>query len=274
MALAFPFNHHPCWSSERSIVWERIHLPVARNCNVQCGFCSNNIGSCDTLGPGGCEKIMDPEKAISTLAIESKKRPNLRIVGISGPGDPLFNNATFTTLQKVRDDFNGFHICLCTNGLLLEDKSPNLAELGVNTISVSMSALNPNIVSSIYSWAMINGHVESGKKMAETVVSLQLRGIKAASDLGILVKVNTILIPSINSNDIGELANAIQEAGASMQNIVPLIPRGRISDEIPPSHEQIMTARKRAGEYLPQFSHCKQCRSDVVGVPGCDSVLS
>lgn len=274
MTLAFPFNHHPCWSSERSNLWERIHLPVAKECNIQCGFCSNRTGCSHTLGPGGCEKIMTPEEAINALSIECGRRQNLRIVGISGPGDPLFNDETFTTLQQVRENFKDFEICLCTNGLLLEDKSLQLAELGVRTISVSMSAINPSTIALIYSWAMINRRLESGMKMAEAVVSLQLEGIRAATDLGIHVKVNTILIPNINSNEIRALAVAIQTAGASMQNIIPLIPRGKMSGELPPTHEQIKRARANAGEYIPQFSHCKQCRSDVVGVPGCDSILA
>ena len=106
MTLTFPFIHHPCWSDDRTELWERIHLPVAIKCNLQCHYCSNQLTSCTSIGPGGCQKSMTVEDAISCLEKEMIRSGNLKIVAVSGPGEPLYNEATFQTLEIVREKFN------------------------------------------------------------------------------------------------------------------------------------------------------------------------
>ena len=49
---------------------------------------------------------------------------------------------------------------------------------------------------------------------AKIQIENQLEGIKAAVDAGIVVKVNTVLIPGINDKHVVEIARKINELGA------------------------------------------------------------
>ncbi|MHA2396913.1 MAG: radical SAM protein, partial [Candidatus Thorarchaeota archaeon] len=226
----YPFNHHPCYSENRLSLWHRIHLPVAQSCNVKCAFCSHSIGaSCHTSKPGVSRSIMTPVAARNRTRIEVERNPRLRIVAVSGPGEPLANPETFETLEMVRSDFEDIAICLSTNGTLLKDNVRWLRELNVETVTVSMSTSSVSSASRIYEWGRFQGKTLQGEEMASRIVESQLKGITIASNAGIQVKVNSILIPEINKPDIIPLARKIVLAGASIQNIVPLVPNDGLS---------------------------------------------
>jgi nitrogen fixation protein NifB len=216
---------------------------------------------------------MTPEEAISRTEVEMKKNPKLKIVAISGPGEPLANEETFTTLKGIRNKHKNVKFCLSTNGVKLEEKATLLHELGVESVSVSVSALRPIIVSKMYEWAIIDDQLLKGPKMGELIIQNQLRGITKAVELGMVVKVNTILIPEINMQEMNHLSQRLASKGVSLQNIVPLIANPSIPHLNPPTEQEIMEARRIGSQHLPQFTHCKQCRSDVVGIPGDDTIL-
>jgi nitrogen fixation protein NifB len=216
---------------------------------------------------------MTPENAVARTRIEIEKNSCLRILAISGPGEPLANPETFETLEMIRKEFKDIAICLSTNGILLEHCVDWLREMNVESISVSMSTTNIPTASIIYEWARFQDSILRDEMMASKIIDAQLRGIHKASDAGIHVKVNTILIPEINARDIAELAHEISEAGATLQNIVPLVPNDMFSSFRAPTMKELQDTRRKASAFVSQFSHCKQCRSDVVGIPGCDTVL-
>lgn len=270
----YPFAHHPCYAETRKELWARIHLPVAPFCNVKCIFCDHSLGSsCHTSKPGYANTLMRPREAISRAMEEAEKDSRLRIIAISGPGEPLANEESFTTLEGIRKQNESLKFCLSTNGVLLEDCAPRLFELGVTSISVSVSAILAETASKLYEWARMNGKVIRGKEMGKIVIQKQLAGIERAAALGMVVKVNTILIPSINTNDINLLAKEIADSGSSLQNIVPLVPCGNNPSLRSPTANELGFARLTASKHIRQFTHCKQCRSDVVGIPGDDRIL-
>jgi nitrogen fixation protein NifB len=223
--------------------------------------------------PGFSSKIMTPENALARTRIEVEKNPLLRIVAISGPGEPLANPETFETLELIRKEFNHIAMCMSTNGTMLEEKTDWLEEIEVKTVTVSMSTSNISSASKIYEWARFGGSLIRNKEMASRIIKAQLRGISKASKAGIYVKVNSILIPEINKQDIVPLADKISRAGASIQNIVPLVPNDKLASYRAPTLREIQDIRTEASNYIRQFSHCKQCRSDVVGIPGQDTIL-
>ncbi len=274
MGLAYPFTHHPCWSCNRDGLWARIHLPVAHSCNVKCGYCDHKLDASGHMPvPGRSRRVMTPTQAIKVTLDELGKDPNLRIVAISGPGEPLACPQTFETLQGVRELIADIEFCLSTNGVLLEEKIERLVELGARTISVTMSTVSPETASQIYEWAMIDGKRLTGPEMGEKIIDAQLRGISSATKSGVFVKVNSILIPEMNGEQMEDLARVLKDAGARLQNIVPLIPFDNMVNERPPTQNELQDVRNRASRFMEQFYHCKQCRSDVVGIPGADRIL-
>jgi nitrogen fixation protein NifB len=157
--------------------------------------------------------------------------------------------------------------------VLLEEKTKQLVELGTRTISVTMSTVSPETASRIYEWATIDGKRLTGSEMGEKIIDAQLRGISSATKSGLFVKVNSILIPEMNGEQMEALARALRNAGARLQNIVPLIPFDNMAKERPPTQDELQDTRNRASRYMEQFHYCKQCRSDVVGIPGADRIL-
>ncbi len=273
MTESYPFAHHPCWSASRIDLWERIHLPIARKCNLHCAFCTTS-SICHGSGPGTCDSPMTSDEALRVLRKELASRPNLRIVGISGPGEPLFNQETFEFLSEVRKTHKQLHICLSTNGVLLSDKSDFLSRMNVRSISISISAIKSETASKIYRHVVSEDMPSSGVRMGEEIIHRQLQGIMDVSRLGIPVKVNSVLIPNVNLEEMEELSEKIKEAGALMQNVIPLFPRGQMNEMRPPTANEMHQVRAVSSKYIMQFQHCKQCRSDVVGIPGQDSIIS
>ncbi len=216
---------------------------------------------------------MTPNIAVARTKTEIKKNTNLNIVAVSGPGEPLANPETFVTLERIRKEYQNISMCLSTNGVLLSENIDWLKEINVSTVSVSMSTSCIITASKIYEWARFQNALVRGDVMAAKIIEAQIKGIKMASNEGIHVKVNSILIPEINMQDIVPLARVISKAGATLQNIVPLYPDDKFSSLRAPSFQEIQNIRKKASSFIKQFTFCKQCRSDVVGIPGCDSVL-
>ena len=268
-------NIHPCFSEQAHVRYARIHLPVARDCNLGCNYCERLIGgaSYHSYRPAVCERLVSPAEALSLVRIYAT-RGDLKVAGIAGPGEPLYNEPTYETLRLIRRSFPELLLCLSTNGLLLSKSIPRLRDLGVSTVTVTVNTINTNTARKLYSHATIDGRLLKGEAAADAVVKSQMPGVARAADAGILVKVNTILIPDINAPEVGLIAHAARDAGACIQNITPLIPLGRFRSLRPPSCLELWKARQDAGRFLDQFTRCRQCRADSVGVPGhLDSTL-
>jgi nitrogen fixation protein NifB len=109
--------------------------------------------------------------------------------------------------------------------------------------------------------------------MGKSIIQKQLGGIERAVALGMIIKVNTILIPDYNVEDITYITQQVAQSGASLQNIVPMIVCGENSNLRTPTKKELNDARLAASKHLRQFTHCKQCRSDVIGIPGQDRIL-
>lgn len=105
-------------------------------------------------------------------------------------------------------------------------------------------------------------------KALELCPEIQLTGIRKVAEAGITIKVNTVLVPDINGSHIEEIARCVKEAGASIYNIIPLIPQAQLKGHPAPVCAEIDEARTRAGKYIDVFRHCQHCRADAAGVPG------
>jgi nitrogen fixation protein NifB len=194
--------------------------------------------------------------------------PEINVIGIAGPGDTLASTHAIETFERIHADFPDKIMCLSTNGLMLEKNVDRLVRAGVQTISVTVNSVDPLILSKIVKYIIWDEQVYTGVKAAEILLGAQLRGIKRASEKGLLVKCNTVLIPNLNDRHIGEIAKTLSGVGASLLNIIPLIPQGDFDNYDTPSCAMLNLARKNAEKYLPVFRHCKHCRADACGIPG------
>ena len=267
---------HPCYSPKAHYKYGRIHLPVAPECNLGCNYCERQIGGMTyhSYRPAVTDRILTPREALSQVA-QYVGNANFTVVGIAGPGEPLYNPSTFETLRLVRGNYPGLMLCLSTNGLLLPEYAKELYQLGVQTITVTLNAIEPELGAKIYAYVRHSGKVLQGIKGAKMLLENQLIGIEKAVKLGLVVKVNSILIPGINDNGhLEAVAGTIKKLGVYIQNITPLIPLGKFKHLEAPSCDELDRTRFRCERIIKQFRLCRQCRADSVGIPGREHLLS
>ncbi|MDR0703771.1 MAG: radical SAM protein [Planctomycetaceae bacterium] len=270
MAVLFhdkPSHKHPCFHSEAHQKYGRIHLPVSPFCNIQCRFCVRSRNEFEQR-PGVTKDILKPEQAVGIVERALRLCPEITVVGIAGPGDTLASEDAVKTFMLIHEKYPELIQCLSTNGLRLPDYIGQLPQIGVKTLTVTVNAVKPEIVSNIVAYIVWNGKKISGIPMGEILVSRQLEGIRRASESGLTIKVNTVLIPGINDGHIEEIAQTVSEVGASLYNIIPLIPQGELAGITPPDCHEKQNAKMIASRYLEVFEHCKHCRADACGIPG------
>ncbi len=263
-------SRHPCFSKDASHKYGRIHLATAPKCNVQCNYCLREFDCVNESRPGVTSQILTPAEALKRVKEVMDKSDNIHTIGIAGPGEPLANEETFETFRLVKRNFSDVHLCISSNGLLLPDKISMLAELGMGTITVTVNAVDPKIVEKIYSWICYDGRYYRGIQGAELLLSKQLEGIKLGVEKGMLVKINTVMIPAVNDHHISDIAKKGQELGAFLHNIMPLIPQYKFACLKSPTAEHRRKAQDESEKYIRQMRHCRQCRADAVGLLGCD----
>lgn len=259
-------NSHPCFGGHKNNVG-RIHLPVSPGCNIACRFCDRVINDTENR-PGVTSKVITPEESIEILEKALKVCPEITVAGIAGPGDTLASDYALETFHKVKEKFPNLIKCMSTNGLLLYEKADEVINVGIDSLTVTVNAVDPEIETKLNKYIIYHGRHYDGVEGAKILIENQLKGIKKVSDAGITIKVNTVLVPEINENHIEEIAKTVNEAGASIYNIIPLIPQFELADKKAPTCSQIDKARMKASKYIDVFRHCQHCRADAVGVPG------
>ncbi len=259
---------HPCYSGEAHRQFARMHVPVAPRCNIQCNYCNRKYDCCNESRPGVTSEVLTPELAAEKVAYVKSRIPNLSVVGIAGPGDPLANEETFRTLELVSASSPELTLCVSTNGLALPDAARRLYDLGVRFVTVTMNACDPEVGAEIYGSVVWDGGVLRGAEAAAKLIERQTRGIEECAGLGMLVKVNIVMVPGINDDHIPDLVRYVKERGAYIVNILPLIP----VDGTPFAGRRAPTPRERR-EMMDRCSldarmmrHCRQCRADAIGM--------
>lgn len=264
-------QEHPCFSAKAVHHFGRMHLAVAPKCNIQCNYCIREFDCVDESRPGVTSKVLSPTEAVLRVREVTKEFPNVNVIFIAGPGEPLFNEETFTTLSLVHKQFPRLDLCLSTNGLLLPEKLDFLKEVNLQTLTVTVNTVNPEIGARIYSHVLSpEGRKLKGVSGAKRLLKNQLEGIARAVEAGIVVKVNTVMIPAVNDSDILNVAQMAKDMGVYMLNVMPLIPQYKFSHVSAPAKDEIEAIRKECEKLIKQMRHCRQCRADATGLLGQD----
>ncbi|RII31064.1 MAG: nitrogen fixation protein NifB [Geobacter sp.] len=266
---------HPCFGGNHHKNG-RMHLAVAPKCNIKCGYCTRKHDCANESRPGVTSRLLTPAEAIAKVRevmASPVVGPIIKVIGIAGPGDPLANEETFETFELVKKEFPHLMLCLSTNGLLLPESIDRLYELGLHSLTVTVNAVDPEVGAQIYRHISYHGHHYSGVEGAKILIANQFEGLKRAGELGLTIKVNSVLVPGINDGQIPLIAQKVKELGAFVMNIMPLIPQAELAHIEPPTEERLAEFRKANEQIIGQFSHCKQCRADAIGLIGQDVTI-
>lgn len=266
-------EEHPCFNKDVMHTNARVHLPVASKCNIQCNYCNRKYDCINESRPGVTSSMLTPKQAVEYLRVLNSTMENLKVIGIAGPGDPFANPIeTMETLRQCHEAFPDKIFCLSTNGLELEPYIDEIADLGVSHVTITINAVDPSITAKIYKWVRFERHVYRGEVGADILMKRQLACIPKLHDKGIIVKINSIIIPGVNDEHIPDVAKTCKELGADIINCIPMLPTENTPFESlgEPDKAMIFRTRTNASEYLPLMGHCARCRADAAGLLGQD----
>jgi nitrogen fixation protein NifB len=249
-------QNHPCFAQGAKINKGRVHLPVSPGCNIACKFCDRQLNGVDQR-PGVASTIITPAEAVELVRRAVRLCPEIAVAGEAGPGDSLATPYALQAFRLIQQEFPHIIKCMSTNGLQLPAFAGEMIALGIDSLTVTVNAVDPVILAQI-----VEGVAP------DLLIHNQLAGIAKISAAGVAVKVNTVLLPGVNAQHIPKIAQRVAAAGAQRMNIIPLIPQHKLSHIRAPGCREVACAREAAEQYLPVFRHCQRCRADAAGLLG------
>jgi len=91
-------QNHPCYSEDAHHYFARMHVAVAPACNIQCHYCNRKYDCSNESRPGVVSEVLTPDQAVKKTMAVAATIPQMTVLGIAGPGDPLANpERTFET---------------------------------------------------------------------------------------------------------------------------------------------------------------------------------
>lgn len=268
---------HPCYSEEAHHYFARMHVAVAPACNIQCNYCNRKYDCSNESRPGVVSERLTPEEAVRKVVAVAAAVPELSVLGIAGPGDALANwKHTHATFDAVREVIPDIKFCLSTNGLALPDHADEIADMAVDHVTITINAVDPEIGAKIYPWIFFDHKRRTGLEAATILLERQMRGLEMLVARGILVKINSVMIPGINDAHLLEVNRAVRQRGAFLHNIMPLISDPAhgthfgLTGQRGPTPAELKTLQDCLDGGAKLMRHCRQCRADAIGLLGED----
>jgi nitrogen fixation protein NifB len=270
-------KNHPCYSEEAHHHYARMHVAVAPACNIQCNYCNRKYDCSNESRPGVVSERLTPEQAVRKVMAVASEIPQMTVLGIAGPGDALANpKKTFATFAMLQEQAPDIRLCLSTNGLALPDYVDEIVKYNVDHVTITINMVDPVVGEKIYPW-IFHGHRRiTGYDAARILTERQLLGLEMLTSRGILVKVNSVMIPGINDAHLVEVNKAVKARGAFLHNIMPLISEAEhgtrfgLSGQRGPSAQELKALQDACEGEMNMMRHCRQCRADAVGLLGED----
>jgi cyclic pyranopterin phosphate synthase len=146
----------------------------------------------------------------------------LRLTG----GEPLVRKNIMSLIRGLSKHLKTGHLeelTLTTNGTQLHRHAEELYDCGVRRLNVSIDTLDPEKFSEITRWGKL-----------ENV----LRGLKAADDVGLKIKLNAVALRGTNDEELPDMVQWAGDRGYDI-TIIEVMPMGDIGSE------------NRVDQYLP-----------------------
>jgi len=276
-AIREKVHNHPCYSEQAHHHYARMHVAVAPACNIQCNYCNRKYDCSNESRPGVVSEVLTPELAVKKVMAVASEIPQMTVVGIAGPGDALANpERTFETFRELARQAPDIKLCLSTNGLRLPEFVDALTEVNVDHVTITMNAVDPEVGARIYPWVFWNHRRVRGKAGAKILLRQQLKGLEMLAERGILVKVNSVMIPGVNDEHLKEVSRIVKSKGAFLHNVMPLIAEAEhgtfygVMGQRGPTPSELSDLQDACAGDMNMMRHCRQCRADAVGLLGED----
>lgn len=193
-----------------------LRISVTENCNLKCIYCideNNILNSCNN------DILTDDE--IVKIATECA-RLGIKKIRITG-GEPLVRKNIESLIYKLKC-INGIEeIYITTNGVLLHTKIEDLKKNGLTGVNISLDSLNKDRFKKLTKF----------DKLQDVLLS-----IDKALELGLKVKINTVIVDDINKDEIIDFVNLTKDKNLDIR-FIELMPIGAAKNYKGTSNEEI-----------------------------------
>ncbi|MGA0239742.1 MAG: GTP 3',8-cyclase MoaA [Poseidonia sp.] len=178
-----------------------LRISITDRCNFRCTYCMprEHFGSDHVFLPRS--DLLTYEEIVTV--VESLLPAGLEKVRLTG-GEPLLRSDVTVLVRLLKATGPHLDLALTTNGALLSKHAKDLADAGLNRVTVSLDALDPTTFAAM-------------ADTTKTTPSDVLDGIDAAMNAGLGVKVNTVVRRGVNEDEILPLAEACAQRGVPLR---------------------------------------------------------
>ena len=269
--------NHPCYSEQAHHYFARMHVAVAPACNIQCNYCNRKYDCANESRPGVVSELLTPDQAVKKTLAVAANIPQMTVLGIAGPGDPLAQpERTLETFRQLSEKAPDIKLCVSTNGLNLPNVVDEICEHNIDHVTITINCVDPKVGAKIYPWIFWNNRRIRGEKAAKILIEQQQKGLEMLVARGVLVKVNSVMIPGVNDKHLEEVSRVVKEKGAFLHNVMPLIAEEEhgtyygIMGQRGPTSAELQELQDACAGDMNMMRHCRQCRADAVGLLGED----
>jgi nitrogen fixation protein NifB len=268
---------HPCYSEQAHHYFARMHVAVAPACNIQCNYCNRKFDCANESRPGVVSELLTPGQAVKKVLAVAAAIPQMTVLGIAGPGDPLANpERTFATFRELAERAPDIKLCVSTNGLRLPEFADEIARHNIDHVTITINCVDPEIGAQIYPWIYWDKRRIRGVEAARILIEQQQKGLEMLTARGVLVKVNSVMIPGVNDAHLKEVSRIVKAKGAFLHNVMPLIAEAEhgtyygVMEQRGPTSAELQALQDECAGDMAMMRHCRQCRADAVGMLGED----
>jgi len=276
-AIREKVHNHPCYTEEAHHHYARMHVAVAPACNIQCHYCNRKYDCANESRPGVVSELLSPDQAVKKVMAVAANIPQMTVLGIAGPGDPLANpERTLSTFRELSEKAPDIKLCVSTNGLALPDVVDELCRHNIDHVTITINCVDPEVGAKIYPWIFWKNRRIKGAKGAKVLIEQQQKGLEMLVEHGVLVKVNSVMIPGVNDEHLKEVSKIVKAKGAFLHNVMPLIAEAEhgtfygVMGQRGPTHDELQALQDECAGDMNMMRHCRQCRADAVGLLGED----
>ena len=168
-----------------------LRVSVTERCNFRCQYCMPE----KPFSWVPKENLLSYEDLFKFIKVGIDE--GITKVRITG-GEPLLREGLDKFIKMIYDYKNDIDLALTTNGFLLPRVAQKLKDAGLKRINISLDSMKADVAAKI-----------AQKDVLPTV----LKGIQAADDAGLKIKINCVPIKGINDTDILEVLDFCKEKG-------------------------------------------------------------
>ena len=168
-----------------------LRVSVTERCNFRCQYCMPE----KPFSWVPKENLLTYEELFKFIKVGIDE--GIKKVRITG-GEPLLREGLEKFVKMIAEYKEDIDLALTTNAYLLPQAAQKLADAGLKRINVSLDSLKDDVAAKI-----------AQKDVLKTV----LKGIQAATDAGLKVKVNCVPMQGINDNELVDILEYCKEKG-------------------------------------------------------------